>query len=65
MIQKTLTPTKQTVTIKIPKEYLNTELEIIIKPKYEMIFKTSGILKNIDITKWEENIKNEWNRISY
>ncbi len=61
MYQKTLTPKSKEITIQIPEEYINHKIEIIIKPYYENIKKTAGIIREkIDPLKWQKDLRNEW-----
>jgi hypothetical protein len=61
MYQKTLTPKSKEITIRIPDEYVNHKIEIIIKPYYENIKKTAGIIKDkIDPLKWQKELRDEW-----
>jgi len=67
MLRWIVRPTSEIYHIHIPKEYINTEVEILVLPfsydfknKYQaredLFFKTAGILKdkNIDPEKWQE-----------
>jgi len=61
MYQKTLIPKSKQITIQIPDEYVNHKIEIIIKPYYENIKKTAGIIKEkIDPLKWQKELRDEW-----
>lgn len=73
MLRQIIRPTEEHYDLRIPKEYLNQEVEILVLPfsytKQEGasslsddIFKnTSGILKskNIDPLKWQEEMRSE------
>ncbi len=53
--------------INIPKEFINSKIEIIIMPVFQrnrndILKKTAGLLssKKIDPLKWQEEIRAEW-----
>lgn len=72
MIREIIKPQTQNHTIKIPKDYLNRKVEILIFPigsvkpqsnyRDQLIKKTSGILsgKKIDPLLWQKEIRSEW-----
>ncbi|MFK5975012.1 MAG: hypothetical protein QM493_00765 [Sulfurovum sp.] len=76
MIREIITPHSGEYTIKIPKEYIETEIEILILPfsypkltkkkrdKKDIFSKTAGILtsKNIDPIAWQDEVRSEWDR---
>lgn len=73
MIREIVRPKSQDYTIRIPKEYINQEVEILVLPFsqieenddfVDLARKTSGILKdkNIDPIKWQKEIRDEWER---
>ncbi len=76
MIREVIRPQTKTYTIKIPQEYLDREIEILILPvgperktpdqRAAAIMKTSGILSRnkVDPVSWQKDIRSEWdNRI--
>ena len=72
MLREIITPQTQDYTIKIPAEYLNTKVEILVLPFSEdkiysveitdLIKKTAGILANqqVDPLKWQHEMRQEW-----
>jgi hypothetical protein len=72
MLREIITPQTQDYTVKIPAEYLNTKVEILVLPFSEdeissvettdLIKKTAGILadQQIDPLKWQHEIRQEW-----
>ncbi|MRI58817.1 MAG: hypothetical protein C6H99_04850 [Epsilonproteobacteria bacterium] len=63
MVKKIVRPKKRRIEIEIPKEYVDKEIVISIKPVGEdIIEKTRGILK-IDIKQWEKKREDEWDRV--
>ena len=75
MLREIVRPTSEFYNIHIPKEYINTEVEILVLPfshdyehkdrtNNELFSKTSGILKdkNINPEKWQEDMRGEWDR---
>ena len=73
MLREIVTPQEQDYILHIPKEYLNTKVEILVLPFVEeeneitdnttsYIRKTSGILssQNIDPLAWQKMIREEW-----
>ena len=69
MYKEIIKPKEEYYNLHIPKEYLNKEIEIVVKPKrdkqqrFKKISKiTSGILSNynIDPVKWQKEIRREW-----
>ena len=75
MLRMIIKPDSNSYNIEIPKEYINTEVEILVLPfTYDKtimvkqndrsIFKkTSGILKNnIDPMQWQKDIRSEYER---
>ena len=76
MLRLIIKPDSDSYNIEIPKEYIDTEVEIlvlpftydrstIVKQSDRSIFeKTSGILKskNIDPIQWQQNIRSEYER---
>ena len=76
MLRLIVKPDSNSYNIEIPKEYINTEVEILVLPftynesmtekeRDRGIFeKTSGILKNknIDPMQWQKDIRNEYER---
>ena len=72
MIREIIKPQSQNHTIKIPKDYLNREVEILIFPigsvrpqsnyRDKLIKKTSGILsgRKIDPLLWQKETRSEW-----
>ena len=76
MLRMIIKPDSDSYNIEIPKEYINTEVEILILPftydktiiakqSDQSIFeKTSGILKNknIDPIQWQRDIRSEYER---
>ena len=75
MLREIVRPTSEIYHIHIPKEYINTEVEILVSPfshdyehkdqtNSELFSKTSGILKdkNIKPEKWQEDMRREWDR---
>jgi F0F1-type ATP synthase alpha subunit len=72
VIREIVTPTNTNFTLKIPKEYLNRQVEILVLPLFnenkvkktktlEVFSKTAGILKNkkIDPLKWQREIRSD------
>ena len=76
MIREIITPKSQEYTVHIPKEYINTEVEILILPfvypkakkenkdEKNIFAKTVGLLasKNIDPIEWQNKMRDEWER---
>ena len=76
MLRMIIKPDSDSYNIEIPKEYIDTEVEIlvlpftydratIVKQSDRSIFeKTSGILKskNIDPIQWQQNIRSDYER---
>ena len=76
MVREIIKPISEVYNLHIPKEYLNKRIEILILPfsynekdenieqNDDVFKKTSGILKNtnIDPVKWQEEIRDEWNK---
>jgi len=75
MIREIIKPTSEFYNIKIPKEYINQEVEILVLPfssekithnrenkKADVIRKSAGIIKskNIDPSEWQREIRGEW-----
>lgn len=73
MLREIIVPQTQNYTVKIPLEYLNTKVEILVLPfseseanvvdnRLDAIKKTAGILstQNIDPLKWQLEIRQEW-----
>lgn len=73
MLREIITPQVQDYLLHIPKEYLNTKVEILVLPFVEKdnesldsttnsIKKTAGILSSqtIDPLKWQKEIREEW-----
>ena len=72
MLREIITPQTQDYTVKIPAEYLNTKVEILVLPFSEdeissvettdLIKKTAGILadQQIDPLKWQHEMRQEW-----
>ena len=73
MLREIITPKSQDYTLRIPAEYLNTKVEILVLPFVEkenvagtsttdIIKKTAGILasQSIDPLKWQKEIRDEW-----
>ncbi|MFZ2727590.1 MAG: hypothetical protein WAX77_15145 [Methylococcaceae bacterium] len=75
MLRKIITPQTQDYTLRIPAEYLNTQIEILVLPfdnkeddsdtdlSGDSIKKTAGILagQTIDPLLWQKQIRDEWN----
>ncbi|MCX7096972.1 MAG: hypothetical protein NTV43_03585 [Methylococcales bacterium] len=73
MLREIITPKSQDYTLRIPAEYLNTKVEILVLPFVEpentvdpstdIINKTAGILASqmIDPLEWQKQIRDEWN----
>lgn len=70
MIREIVTPTNTNLYLKIPEEYLNKQIEILVLPLFEqpkkaevleVFSKTAGILKNrkIDPQKWQSEIRSD------
>ena len=76
MVREIIKPVSEIYNLHIPKEYINKRVEILILPfsyneknevmeqNDDILKKTSGILKNtnIDPLKWQEEIRDEWNK---
>ncbi len=75
MLRMIIKPDSTSYNIEIPKEYINTEVEILVLPfSYEKVNskkndlsifkKTSGMLKskNIDPVQWQKEIRSEYER---
>jgi hypothetical protein len=72
MLREIITPQTQDYTVKIPAEYLNIKVEILVLPFSEneissvettdLIKKTAGILadQQIDPLKWQHEMRQEW-----
>ena len=72
MLREIITPKSQDYTLRIPAEYLNTKVEILVLPFVEqenvvdtstdIIKNTAGILasQTIDPLKWQKEIRDEW-----
>ena len=73
MLREIITPQTQDYMVKIPAEYLNTKVEILVLPFSEneissvakitdLIKKTAGILANqqVDPLKWQHEMRQEW-----
>ena len=73
MLREIITPQEQDYILHIPKEYLNTKVEILVLPFVEeeneiidnttdSIKKTAGILsaQHIDPLIWQKTIREEW-----
>jgi len=73
MLREIITPQTQDYMVKIPAEYLNTKVEILVLPFSEneissvakitdLIKKTAGILadQQIDPLKWQHEMRQEW-----
>lgn len=74
MIRKIIRPQSEVYTLYIPKEYINTDVEILILPfdltnkdskqdvNENIFLKTAGMLadKNIDPLKCQNQIRSEW-----
>lgn len=75
MIREIITPHTREYMLQIPKEYIDTEIEILILPfnysnpikerksKKDIFLKTAGILtsQNVDPIEWQNKIRSEWN----
>jgi hypothetical protein len=74
MLREIITPQTQNYTVRIPLEYLNTKVEILVLPfsdkinheddkSVDFIKKTAGILspQKIDPIEWQKQIRDEWN----
>lgn len=75
MYREIITPKEKNYLIKIPIEYLNKQLEILVLPidnnvndekqntATDIINKTAGMFssKKIDPIKWQNDIRAEWN----
>ena len=72
MIREIVTTTNTNFTLKIPKEYVNRQIEILILPLFnenkikktkilEVFSRTAGILKDkkIDPLKWQREIRSD------
>ena len=74
MPREIITPQSQEYMLRIPAEYLNTKLEILVLPFVEpensvdpstdIINKTAGILapQTIVPLKWQKEIRDEWKK---
>lgn len=76
MLREIIIPKKRDYVIEIPAEFLNKKVEILVLPidnesvtepvsdSYDIIKKTSGILKsrNIDPVEWQKSIRAEWDK---
>jgi hypothetical protein len=75
MLREIIKPQVEDYLLHIPKEYLNTKVEILVLPFVEKenesidknidsIKKTAGILssKIIDPLKWQQEIRGEWEK---
>ena len=76
MVREIIKPVSEVYNLHIPKEYINKRVEILIlafsyneknevmEQNDDILKKTSGILKNtnIDPLKWQEEIRDEWNK---
>jgi len=76
MVREIIKPKDNEYTIKIPAEYINRRIEILILPYPEddsiaphnsgvdIIKKTAGLLagKNIDPVEWQRKMRSEWDR---
>ena len=73
MLREIIELKEQDYLLRIPKEYLNRRIEILVLPfdgevnqsnrsNNEILKKTAGLLKNrnIDPLKWQQNIRSEW-----
>ncbi len=73
MIREIVRPTSTEYIVRIPDEYIDTEVEILILPlntekivekvvDKELFSSTAGILRpnGIDPVKWQQEIRNEW-----
>ena len=72
MLREIITPKSQDYPLRIPAEYLNTKVEILVLPFIEkenivdtstdIIKKTAGILasQSIDPLEWQKEIRDEW-----
>jgi hypothetical protein len=71
MLVEYITPIKDTYLLNIPKELVNSRLEITLKKVrnttpdlkiLELIQNTAGLIKdrNIDVTEWQRNLRDEW-----
>jgi len=72
MLREIITPQTQDYMVKIPAEYLNTKVEILVLPFSEneissvettdLIKKTAGILadQQVDPLKWQHEMRQEW-----
>jgi hypothetical protein len=76
MIREIITPKQEEYLLHIPKEYIDTKVEILILPfdykqskmtndiNEDIFTKSAGILssQNIDPLLWQKNIRQEWDR---
>ncbi len=76
MLREIITPQSDEYIIHIPKEYINTKVEILVLPfdyakakedrktKKDIFSRTAGILssENIDPIKWQDEMRDEWDR---
>jgi len=76
MLREIITPQSDEYMIHIPKEYINTKVEILVLPfaypeakeekktKKDIFSKTAGILssQDIDPIKWQDEMRGEWDR---
>jgi hypothetical protein len=76
MLREIIIPQSDEYMIHIPKEYINTKVEILVLPfaypkvkeeketKKDIFSRTAGILssKNIDPIEWQDKMRAEWDR---
>ncbi len=76
MQREIVIPQSDEYTVHIPKEYINTRVEILVLPftdpvshkektgSEDIFAKTAGILSghNIDPARWQNEIREEWDR---
>ncbi|MBF0407250.1 MAG: hypothetical protein HQM10_07845 [Candidatus Riflebacteria bacterium] len=73
MLREIIRPQSEIYSLRIPKEYLNQDVEILVLPfsypkteesstKSDIVKATAGLLKdkNIDPVKWQNEIREEW-----
>lgn len=76
MQREIVTPQSDEYTVHIPKEYINTKVEILVLPfsypstveektnSDDIFVKTAGILsgQNVDPLAWQDEMRQEWDR---
>ena len=74
MLREIITPQSDEYIVHIPKEYINTKIEILVLPftypkedkkiKKDIFSKTAGILssEDIDPIEWQNEMRGEWDR---